>query len=80
MSSMPPDGTAISLDLRVLLELCIFTAMLMEARSEPKGRRITSLERVSEHNLSEENIFFQILYFFVCTFRSEFADQLNYFE
>jgi len=56
VSSMPPVGIAISLDRRVLLELCILTAMLMDARSEPRGRSITKRVNVKEHSLKKAAI------------------------
>lgn len=55
VSSMPPVGIAISLDRKVLLELCIFTAMLMDVRSEPSGRSITKRVSVKEHSLKKEH-------------------------
>lgn len=48
---MPPVGIAISLERKILLELCILTAILMDARSEPSGRSITNRVNVKEHSL-----------------------------
>jgi hypothetical protein len=44
-------GNSISLDLRVLFELCILTAMITELRSGPKGLKRTSRVNVKEHSL-----------------------------
>lgn len=37
VSKIPPGGIVISFERNVRFELCIFTAMLIEANSEPNG-------------------------------------------
>lgn len=54
VSSKPFAGRTSSLERRVRLLDCILTAMEMDVRSLPSGRKTTSLDNVSEHNLNKE--------------------------
>lgn len=51
VSSIPLGGNVISLDLNVLFELCILTAMLIDVKSTPSDRNITSLDNVNVQSL-----------------------------
>ena len=51
MSSRPCVGRVISLERSVRLELCIFSASVIDVTSGPSAFSTTSLDRVSEHSL-----------------------------
>lgn len=54
VSSIPLVGNVISFDLNVLFELCILTAILIDVKSAPRERNITSLDNVNVHSLKLE--------------------------
>lgn len=56
VSKRPLCGSTNSLDLKVRLLDCIFTAKEIVAKSDPRGLSNTNLVRVKEHNLKLHNL------------------------